>query len=170
MKHEQLMYAIGDAAVDEIKHLLAPLVAGELARQRAGGDIHAPPALPSLTRAPDRAHIRTRVEWSAAAQLKVLTEITEAAAAAMADRVTNLVRETLLAERIADGSAQREFDAAVAEAQRILAAQSEARARLAKIKDVDACLAAASARAAVRDLIAGMRAKRLAREHRGRAA
>jgi hypothetical protein len=164
MKHMALINAISDAAADEIKSLLVPLVASELARQRAGGDSHAPPALPAVTRAPDRARIRTRVEWSAAEQLAWLTTITEAGAAIIAERVSTLVRDSLIAERIADGSAQREFDAYRAEVARIPAAQAEARVRLARLQDVHACMASAGARAAVKDLVASMRAKRERRE------
>jgi hypothetical protein len=35
MKHERLFHSIAFAAADEIKFLLAPLIASELARQRA---------------------------------------------------------------------------------------------------------------------------------------
>ena len=64
-------------------------------------------------------------------------------------------------------SAQREFDAYVAESKRIPAAQADARARITQLKDVNACMAAAGARAAVHGLVASMRAKRLARGRRG---
>jgi hypothetical protein len=170
MKHRALVHAIADAATDELKHLLAPLVASELARQRAGGDSHAPPALPAPTRAIDRVRIRTRVEWSASAQLAVLTTITETGAAAITERVTALVRDALLAEKMADGTAQREFEAYRVDAKRVPAAHAEVRAQIAQLRDVDACVAAARARAAVQGLVASLQAKRLTRERRGRAA
>jgi hypothetical protein len=126
--------------------------------------------LPALTRSPDRARIRTRVEWSAATQLTVIRIVTDALADALAERVTTQVRNTLIAEKMADGSAQREFDAFKAEAERIPAAHAAARAKIARLKDVDQCQEVAKARMAVQGLISNLRAQRERRSARGRAA
>jgi hypothetical protein len=167
MKHEQLMFAIGDAVVGDLKPLLGPLIASELARQRAGGDPHTPPALPALARSPDRFRLRTCVEWGATRRLNLLTDMTASIAGALADRVEMLVRNTLVAEKIADGTARREFDALVAEAKRIPAEQAVMRERIAHVKDFPRCQTEAQARMALQGLIASMRVKR---ERRGRAA
>lgn len=167
MKHRALANAISDAVTDELKPLLAPLIAAEFARQRAGGDSNAPPALPALTRSPDRARIRTRVLWSAREQLAIQTTITAAIASALAERAHSLALNAVVAEKIADGSAALEFAEYQREAQRVPAEHTARRATIAHVKDLPRCAAEAQARAAVAGLIASMRAKR---ERRGRAA
>lgn len=167
MKHEQLLDAILDAVVDDLKPLLGPLIASELTRQRAGGDANAPPALPALVRAPDRFRLRTCVEWSATTQLNLLTDLTASIADALDERVEILVRNGLVAEKIADGTAQREFEAFKVEAERVPKAHAAMHARIAHVKDLARCQAEAQARMALQGLIASMRAKR---ERRGRAA
>jgi len=166
MKHRALLLAIGDAAIDDLKPLLAPLIAAELRRQRTGGDPLAPPVLPALARAADRLRIRTQVEWSAAEQLNVLGMITENIADAIATRVADLVRETVHAQRVASGDVQREFDAYRAEARRIPAEHAAMRATIARLKDLPRCAAEAQAREALAGLVVSMRAKRM---RRGRA-
>lgn len=167
MKHSSLIFAIGDSVVDELKSLLMPLVEAELARQRTGGDPHSPPALPTLVRSPDRFRLKTRVQWSAAEQLAVMSTATQSLADAIRDRVAVLARDVLIAEKVASGEAEREFKVYVAESKAIPEAQRAARARLEKLRDAEACIAAAGARRAVEGLIASMRAKR---ERRSRAA
>jgi len=161
------MFAIGDAVVDELKPLFGPLIASELARQRAGGDPNAPSALPDLVRAPDRYRLRTCVTWSATRRLNLLTDITASIAGALADRINSLVRDTIIAGKIADGSAQREFADFVRETKAIPEAHRAARARIARLADVNQCLEVARARTALQGLVTSMRAKR---QRRGRAA
>jgi hypothetical protein len=170
MKHRALINSITDAVAAEMRPLLAPFLASELARQRAGGDPSSSPTLPMLARAADRARIVTYVEWNASTRLTLTTLILEASADAIHSHIARLMCDVCIAEKIADGTAQREFDAYVAEAARIPVEQAAARARLEKLKDFDAGVMAADARRALTQLVASMRTKREARERRGRAA
>jgi hypothetical protein len=89
-----------------------------------------------------------------------MSEITGCGVEALTTRIERLVRDSLVAEKIADGTAQREYDALVAEVEGSRKTREAVETRIALIKDIPRCDAEAGARESLRSLIATLRAKR----------